>query len=595
MKTITPSSRLLLALVALFAMAHLAGAATFIWSVSTPASNNWNVVGNWSSGAATPGASDLAMFGQVGVSPNATTVNNVVSVNTTVTGLAYNNTNVGSTVNYHVTQILTNVTLTVTGTFTNGGIAGASTGPTTVVSVTGPGTLLVQAPVFHIGNNAANSGSAPATLDLSALSNFVYSASTGTFNMGNEGSRSLGNLNLAAQSNSITASTININTGATSTGTTGSFNLGGGTNIINAGTINVSAARNSTPMQFPGTTGGLRVRGVNGGDTDRATMVLANRSTGGSSTITVGSLLANNHQVDLKFSTLTLGQASATGSTGGPNAVGANGILTFNQGTVDATTINMAVCAQSNQNALATITVGTNAAAGVSGLLTIGNGGLSLANLVPLTVSQGPNSATGTLFVAGGTVTCAGNIIKTSSSGSGNIVLSNGMLTASGTIGTASAPIDTFSLSNAILTIAAANTTNGFVTALNLGASTNIISVSSTPSITSYPAQYPLISYASLTGDPTTLGALFPPASPAFEGYISNNVAANRLDVVITNGPPVAKPVTWGGQIRGDWDLTTANWTNSGAQALYAQNDFALFDDTAGGTTTVNLTGTPPR
>jgi autotransporter-associated beta strand protein len=42
-----------------------------------------------------------------------------------------------------------------------------------------------------------------------------------------------------------------------------------------------------------------------------------------------------------------------------------------------------------------------------------------------------------------------------------------------------------------------------------------------------------------------------------------------------------------------DWDTTTANWTNSGAPALYAQNDFVLFDDTASGATTVNLAGTP--
>src|SRR6188472_2467844 len=78
-------------------------ALTYVWNVGTPGENNWNVDGNWNI-SGTPGAADTAVFGITGTSSDLFTVNNVVSVNTTITALSYTNSTAGS---WHVTRIPT--------------------------------------------------------------------------------------------------------------------------------------------------------------------------------------------------------------------------------------------------------------------------------------------------------------------------------------------------------------------------------------------------------------------------------------------------------------------------------------------------------
>lgn len=100
--------------------------------------------------------------------------------------------------------------------------------------------------------------------------------------------------------------------------------------------------------------------------------------------------------------------------------------------------------------------------------------------------------------------------------------------------------------------------------------------------------QFPLIKYGSISGSggfvlgnvPTGVGA-----------YISNNVAAMSIDLVITN---VNLP-RWQGLAGGDWDIgLTTNWVNigDGTPTFYAEGNKVLFDDNAQGTTMVNLTTT---
>ncbi|MCX6873871.1 MAG: HYR domain-containing protein [Verrucomicrobia bacterium] len=49
----------------------------------------------------------------------------------------------------------------------------------------------------------------------------------------------------------------------------------------------------------------------------------------------------------------------------------------------------------------------------------------------------------------------------------------------------------------------------------------------------------------------------------------------------------------WAGTVSNDWDInTTANWTAGGLPANFAETDWVMFDDSATGTTTVNLTTT---
>src|SRR4051795_7682382 len=94
-------------------------AATYQWNVVSPAANNWNVNANWNPATGNPGVGDSAVLGAVGTAPNLSTINSVVSVDTTITSLFITNTTSGT---WHVTQIPAGVTLTVTGGVTVGGL-----------------------------------------------------------------------------------------------------------------------------------------------------------------------------------------------------------------------------------------------------------------------------------------------------------------------------------------------------------------------------------------------------------------------------------------------------------------------------------------
>ena len=270
---------------------------------------------------------------------NATTVNNEVTASTSVSTLLYTNVNIAQ---WDVTQIPAGVTLTVTTNLTVGFLPIAINTFTTLVAMVDAGTLQVTGNTLTIGNNGTNAAVQSTILDLSGLTNFVYSATGGTIAMG-FGNRSGANFKLANGSNFITAATWNDNTSSSSSTASGTLTLGANTNIINVGTFNISAQRASSTVSFPaGSTGGLRLRGVGGTDTDRATMVVGNRSAGAASGgASTGTLNLNGHPVDMKLSTLTLGQSAATGAGASTNS--GNGILQFDTGIVDATTINMAI------------------------------------------------------------------------------------------------------------------------------------------------------------------------------------------------------------------------------------------------------------
>ena len=118
-----PLIKAILALVSTILWCHSANAASYLWNVASPGANNWNVNANWLPGTGNPGAADAAVFGTVGISPDALTVNNVVSANTTVTSLTYTNT---GAVAWHVTQIPVGTTLTVSGATVMGNTANSA-------------------------------------------------------------------------------------------------------------------------------------------------------------------------------------------------------------------------------------------------------------------------------------------------------------------------------------------------------------------------------------------------------------------------------------------------------------------------------------
>ncbi len=102
------------------------------------------------------------------------------------------------------------------------------------------------------------------------------------------------------------------------------------------------------------------------------------------------------------------------------------------------------------------------------------------------------------------------------------------------------------------------------------------------------PGQFPLIKYVSKTGSGVITNGLLPVGVGA---YISNNVANSSIDLVITN---VNLP-RWEGLAGGNWDVgVTTNWVNvgDGKPTFFGQGNAVILNDSALGTTTVNLTTT---
>ena len=525
---------------------------------------NWSTSGNWSSGGAP--ANDAVIFPD-GVFPITTNtqgaVNNIVQSSTAITSLTYNNN--GAANDLVTTLIPSGSTLTV-----NGGL------------VVGNGSVAVSAAIAGGGSLAAGTGttaltvqstSGTAKLDLSGLTNFSFNAggSGGAISLGTGSSSASGTLNLAGGSNNVTTTTLSI--GNNNTGGTEVLNLGNGTNIINADTITMGFSKTVGTMQFLNNAGGgLKIADHTG--TGRTTLnVSGEGSSGATGAANNGFMLFNGGTVNILGSTLTLGnRTSRTGNS-------AIGVLSFNSGVVDITTVLMALNT-SGSNANGTISVG-------GGMLIIGTGGMSLVN------SGNAAGCTGTLIITnGGTVICSNNIYKSTANGTGTITMSGGnlnMASIAGTIGVSNGvPIDNFNITNSTLTLPIATPPSVATVNFNPDATTqNTINVSSLPSIATYPAQFPIISYTTPGGN---LNSLVLGTLPSvFSGYISNNTANFSIDLVVTNGP-AAKADEWGGGVNNLWDTTTLNWTNNGVAVTYLDLDFVTFDDLAQ-TGTVNLTG----
>lgn len=523
---------------------------------NTTATTNWSDRLNWQLPGA-PGALDNVIFDSGNTTvPDNVTVNNYLDNNFTVATLVYNQTASGQ---WHVTQIPGGTTLTVNGATTIGGLTGD--GFKTSVAMVDAGTLVLNnnLTIGNIGAGGADSGT---ILDLSGLSNFVFNASSGTLALG-AGNRSMANLNLAGGSNNITVGTFNANTTSSSSSGSGTLTLGAGTNILNVGTFNIAAQRSSCTVNYPAgsTTGGLRLRGTAGTDTSRATMTVGNRTANGSSGTTTGTLTLTGHPVDAKFSTLTVGECTATS----PNI--GSGVMEFDTGTIDASNLVMALNTSSG-TANSSVTVDAGAT------LIVGNGGITLVN------QTSTGTASGTFNGNGGTVICSNSILKATSTGStAYLTLTGGTLDmVSGVIGTLPLPIDTLTL-NGGTTISLgviAGLTN--IAADNVSASgTTTINISFFAGLTGT-TQVPLIHYNS--GDPfpnLVLGTTPAGYTIGNAGALVDNTANQTVDIIVT--PPA--PIVWKGSVSENWDTSTHDWLYGASSVAYADGEYVQFDDTA--------------
>src|SRR6185312_3537443 len=203
--------------------------------------------------------------------------------------------------------------------------------------------------------------------------------------------------------------------------------------------------------------------------------------------------------------------------------------------------------------------------------------------------------ATGSLIInTPGTVIASNSIVKTTTTGVGNIVMTGGSLIVGSNIGAATNAIDNLTVADSSLTLPAALAPSAYFTNITATGTANTINVTSVPGFFAYPAQFPLISYVNAIGDNNTFVVGTLPNS--FKGYISNNVTALSIDIVITNGPALAqlKSIRWSGSPTGDWTngVNVLNWLTNSTAVNYNQGDTVTFDDTLTGTTNVNLTMT---
>jgi autotransporter-associated beta strand protein len=357
-------------------------------------------------------------------------------------------------------------TLTINGAVTLGIDANAAD---TNINASGGGAIVVNSggANFIVGAATGGTNDSRVDADFSGLNSFTANLGAGIFRLGdvNTGTEINPSTFKLAVNNTITASAIRVGDGVGGA-TTHVLTLGSGANTLNTDTLNVGSAGGATVrssgtvvFDLADTTGTVQVRASDG--TGRSTVNMANTTTNTGGDI-VSTVNLAGHTADILASTLTM--ASRTAATGAATAT-----LTFDQGTLDVTTLNMASrTGAGTGNATATLNLGDSAAPG-SPTTTIGTvnmavntsaGGTVTSNMVITggTVNIGTGSGTAinmanaaasrtsvsSINLTGGTLSATGNIVRTGGAGTetATTTVNGGTLNMNGnSIGTAGAQI----------------------------------------------------------------------------------------------------------------------------------------------------------
>jgi autotransporter-associated beta strand protein len=171
----------------------------------------------------------------------------------------------------------------------------------------------------------------------------------------------------------------------------------------------------------------------------------------------------------------------------------------------------------------------------------------------------------------------------------GSVIVSNATLAVNGSIGSSSLPVGTVYMTNGTLQVSLGTLgASVFATGFNVDGNATISFKMATP----IKGQFPIISYSSI-GGLAGFGGLSLVAPAGVGATLSNNVNNSTIDVVISSVPVL----TWTGVPNGNWDIgTTTNWSDGAGGEPYTEPSGAglivNFDDTAPGTTGVNITTT---
>lgn len=389
-------------------------------------------------------------------------------------------------------------TLTVNGNVFIGNVGPAGTAVYLPVTGTGASlTVNTNGGVFQIGLGATGSGVNPDSVlvDFSGLDNFTANLGTnGVLNLGtldgspgpSSGATVVNQFKLASVSNSITAGTINVGAGGRQL--TPELFLGAGTNVFNVNTFSAgTGGRDGSYVHFASGTGGLKIRGNDG--VSRAAFLVGNNPGTSTSASIVNNVDFTGHPVDLLISTLNIGNYNIAGVY--------QNTFAFDTGILDATSTALSLLRNNNANAA------------LSGSTLLIGGGTAKLGPVNLTAS----TAAGTLNINNANVTVAN-------------------ITSPGT------GVATLSLTNSTLTLALTNSGNPVTAPVAVDNLTLEGTVNLAVNGTNWAVgQFPLFSYAGSIGG-TGYPALTLTSLPSgVGGYLSNNLAALSIDLVVTSAP----------------------------------------------------------
>ncbi len=294
-----------------------------------------------------------------------------------------------ATITLGATKVLS---VTGTGGFTLGDDTGVSS--TNLLTLTGAGSLSVKNAAANVTVGLAQGGSGAynntATLDLTGLASVTLGDGTTAINelRVGYGQTTNGTLKLSNTANTITATTVQIghSNGFNGTGSN-LLQLGTGTNVINADTINIGLSKGNGKLQFASQTAGSpgTVTIANKAGTGGANIVIGSNNGTNTGISAVGLLDLRGHVTMVTAGTVTIGTSTNT-AAGSPQ-----GTLSFDAGTFNATTVNIATGAAAS------------GAFNVTGTLNIGGGTFTVGTIGMANKSAaGTGTATGAINVSGG-------------------------------------------------------------------------------------------------------------------------------------------------------------------------------------------------